>query len=63
MANSRGVEEALSQEALNKREVNPAVRGMSENVMAAETDVAGVARDLDRRSARTSPRLSRRRSS
>jgi hypothetical protein len=47
MTNPRGVEEVLSKHSLSKRQVDLALRGMRENVMAAQTDVAGVGRYLE----------------
>ena len=46
MTKPSGVEAVLSLEGLAKREVDATVRGMRENVSAAETDVAGLARFL-----------------
>ena len=46
MTKPAGVEDVLSMEGLSKAHVDATVRGMRENVLAAETDVAGVARYL-----------------
>ena len=46
MTKATGVEDVLSLENLAKREVDATVRGMRENVSAAETDVQGLARYL-----------------
>ena len=63
MTKPTGVEEVLSLEGLRKAEADATVRGMRENVVAAQTDAAGVGRYLQLPSARTSPRRRRRRSS
>jgi hypothetical protein len=46
MTKPAGVEEVLSLEGLRKSEVDATVRGMRESVMAAQTDVEGIARYL-----------------
>jgi len=46
MTKPAGVEEVLSLEGAPKSQVDATVRGMRESVMAAQTDVAGVARYL-----------------
>ena len=46
MTKPAGVEEVLSLEGAPKAQVDATVRGMRESVMAAQTDVAGVARYL-----------------
>jgi hypothetical protein len=46
MTKTSGVEEVLSIEAARKAEVDQTVRGMRENVVAAQTDAAGLARYL-----------------
>lgn len=46
MTKPGGVEEVLSLEGLRKAEADATVRGMRETVMAAQTDVAGIARYL-----------------
>ncbi len=47
MTKPAGVEEVLSLEGLGKRQVDLTLRGMRESVIAAQTDVAGVARYLE----------------
>ena len=42
-----GVDEVLSLQDLTKREVDHTVRGMRENVMAAQSDIGGIARYLE----------------
>lgn len=47
MTKPAGVEEVLSLEGLGKQQVDLTLRGMRESVIAAQTDVAGVARYLE----------------
>jgi hypothetical protein len=47
MTNPHGVEEVLSLQNLSKRRVDGTLRGMRENVVAAQTDIAGVASYLE----------------
>ncbi|HXT06283.1 MAG TPA: hypothetical protein VN715_05035 [Roseiarcus sp.] len=46
MTKPAGVEEVLSLEGLRKSEADATVRGMRDNVLAAQTDAAGIARYL-----------------
>ena len=46
MTKTAGVDEVLSMERLSKAQVDATVRGMNENVLAAQTDTAGIARYL-----------------